>query len=196
MKQDLTKIVSKHTERTYYATYTHHLEHQHFKMRERIHKVVNMKIRIEISERNSEDEVIIRCHEITNQIQRIQDFIREQTSRMPSLTFYKGNQTYYFPLQDILFFETNSEMVYAHTKKEVFRIKLRLYELEEILPHPFIRVSKSTIVNISHVFTVNHNLTSSSLIEFQNSHKQVYASRRYYKSFMQRLNERSNYENE
>jgi Response regulator of the LytR/AlgR family len=153
-----------------------------------------MKIRIEISEQHTENEIVIRCHEITNQIQRIQDFIREQTSRIPNLTFYRDDQAYYFPLQDILFFETDSEVVYAHTKKEVFRIKLRLYELEEILPHSFIRVSKSTIVNIAYVFTVNRNLTSSSLIEFQNSHKQVYASRRYYKSFMQRLNERSNYE--
>jgi Response regulator of the LytR/AlgR family len=154
-----------------------------------------MKIRIEISEQNTEDEIVIRCHEITNQIQRIQDFIREQTSRIPNLTFYRDNQAYFFPLQDILFFETDSETVYAHTKKEVFRTKLRLYELEEILPHAFTRISKSTIINITHVFTVNRNLTSSSLIEFQNSHKQVYASRRYYKPFMQRLNERSNYEN-
>jgi len=155
-----------------------------------------MKVRIEISEQTSEDEIVIRCHEMTNQIQQIQNFIKEQTSRLPNLTFYKENQTYHFPLQDILFFETDSEMVYAHTKKEIFRIKLRLYELEDILPHPFIRISKSTIVNATHVFTVNRNLTSSSLIEFRNSHKQVYVSRRYYKLFMQRLNERSNYENE
>jgi len=154
-----------------------------------------MKIRIEISEQNTEDEIIIRCNQMTSQIQRIQDFVREQASRIPNLTFYKDNQSYFFPLQDILFFETDSEVVYAHTAKDAFRIKLRLYELEELLPHPFMRVSKSTIVNTMHIFTISRNLTSSTLIEFRNSHKQVYVSRHYYKSFMQRLNERSNYEN-
>jgi len=154
-----------------------------------------MNIRIEISEDITGDEIVIRCREVTNQIQKIQKLITEESASAPQLIFYKDNQEYYFPLKEILFFETSESVVYAHTRTDTYRIRLKLYELEDILPRTFVRISKSTIVNIDHIMMVNRNLTSSSLIQFYKSHKQVYASRRYYKILSQRLNERSSYEN-
>ena len=154
-----------------------------------------MNIRIEISENITDDEIIIRCAQVTNQIQKIQQLISEASADMPKITFYKDSEEYFFPLKNILFFETGDNTVYAHTRSDTYRIRLKLYELEDILPHSFVRISKSTIVNIGHIMMVNRNLTSSSLIEFYKSHKQVYVSRRYYKTLSQRLNERSSYEN-
>jgi len=154
-----------------------------------------MNIRIEISEDITGDEIVIRCREVTNQIQKIQKLITEESASAPQLIFYKDNQEYYFPLKEILFFETSESVVYAHTRTDTYRIRLKLYELEDILPRTFVRISKSTIANIDHIMMVNRNLTSSSLIQFYKSHKQVYASRRYYKILSQRLNERSSYEN-
>lgn len=154
-----------------------------------------MNIRIEISGEITEDEVVIRCREVTNQVQKIQKLISEESASAPQLIFYKDNQEYYFPLKEILFFETSQSIVFAHTWNDTFRIKLKLYELEDVLPRAFVRISKSTIVNIDHIMMVNRNLTSSSLIQFYKSHKQVYVSRRYYKALSLRLNERSSYEN-
>ena len=154
-----------------------------------------MNIRIEISENVAEDEIIIRCSQVTNQIQKIQKLISEASADIPQITFYKDNEEYFFSLKNILFFETSDNAVYAHTRSDTYRIRLKLYELEDLLPQSFIRISKSTIVNIVHIIMVNRNLTSSSLIEFYKSHKQVYVSRRYYKALSQRLNERSSYEN-
>lgn len=153
-----------------------------------------MNIRIEISDDIMDDEVVIRCRQITSEIQHIQQVITKEAASAPQLTFYKDQQEYYFPLKEILFFETSGDNVYGHTRNDVFRMKLRLYELEDILPRPFVRIAKSTIVNIDHIITVHRNLTSSSQIQFHKSHKQVYASRRYYKELSQRLKERSNYE--
>lgn len=150
-----------------------------------------MNIRIEISGDIADDEVIIRCRQVTDQIQKLQQLIAKESASVPKVTFYKNNKEYFFPLKDILFFETGENGVYAHTNADIYRIKLKLYELEEMLPRSFIRISKSTIVNIEHILVVNRNLTSSSLIQFYKSHKQVYASRRYYKALSQRLNERS-----
>lgn len=158
-------------------------------------EVDEMNIRIEISEDITVDEVVIRCREVTNQIQKIQKIITEESVSAPQLIFYKDNQEYYFPLKEILFFETSESTVFAHTRSDTFRIRLKLYELEDVLPRTFARISKSTIVNIDHIMMINRNLTSSSLIQFNHSHKQVYASRRYYKALSQRLKERSSYEN-
>lgn len=153
-----------------------------------------MKIRIEITDDLQEDEVIIRCRQIHDHVLNIQKRIAEEYADVPRLTFFKENTEYYFPLEDILFFETDQDCVYAHTRTDAFRIRFRLYELEDILPHFFVRISKSNIVNIRHILAVNRNLTASSQIQFNKSHKQVYVSRLYYKNLKARLDERSCYE--
>ncbi len=150
-----------------------------------------MKIRIETVEGLSEDEVIIRCGRVDDTIKRIHDYIKQQSLLQTGFTFYKQNQEYYFPLEEVLFFETDDERVYAHTADDAYQIKYRLYELEQLLPRCFVRASKSTIVNSRQVYSIDRNLTSSSLLKFINSHKQVYVSRHYYKQLKQRLNERT-----
>lgn len=153
-----------------------------------------MKLRIEIVDDLPEPEIVVRCGRVDDTIQKIQQFVTDQASGAPKLTFYKQNQEYYFPLTDVLFFETDGEYVYAHTAGDAYRIKYRLYELEEILPRVFMRASKSTIVNMNRIYSITHSLTSSSLVQFSDSHKQVYASRHYSGALRQRLNERSSYE--
>nr|WP_319489218.1 LytTR family DNA-binding domain-containing protein [uncultured Caproiciproducens sp.] len=150
-----------------------------------------MKIRIELVNDLDEDEVLIRCGRVDDTIQKIHQYILEQSSPGAKITFYKQNQEFYFPLDEVLFFETEGEHIYAHTADDAYLIKYRLYELEEILPKHFVRAAKSTIVNIMQVYSITRNLTASSLVQFINSHKQVYVSRYYYGELRQRLNERS-----
>ena len=146
-----------------------------------------MKIRIEFEENLSENEVIIKCSEIDNTIQKIQKAILDITSETQRLSFIKEDKEYYLSLDEILFFETNDNNVHAHTADETYRVKYRLYELEGILPYSFLRVSKSTILNSKNVFSINKSLTSSNIVQFYKSHKQVYVSRFYYKNLKQRL---------
>jgi DNA-binding LytR/AlgR family response regulator len=153
-----------------------------------------VKIRIELINDLAEDEVLIRCGRVDDTIQKIHQYILEQSLQNSKIIFYKENQEFYFPLDDILFFETEGEHIYAHTANDAYRIKYRLYELEEILPRNFVRAAKSTIVNMMQVYSITRNLTASSLVQFINSHKQVYVSRYYYQQLRQRLNERSSYE--
>lgn len=87
-----------------------------------------------------------------------------------------------------MFFETSERQVYAHTKNDVFVVKHRLYELEDILSGKFMRISKSTIVNLSHVYALTQSISGCS-IQFANTHKQVYVSRRYYKLLRERMKE-------
>jgi len=153
-----------------------------------------LKIRIELIDELSEPEVIIRCGRVDESIQKIQKFVQEQANSSSQMVFYKQNQEYYFPLAEVLFFETEGEQIFAHTANDSYRIKYRLYELEGQLPRNFIRASKSAIINIAQVYSIARNLASSSLMEFKNSHKHVYVSRHYYKYVRQRLTERSSYE--
>lgn len=150
-----------------------------------------MKIHIEIIDNNiEEDEIIIRCGRVDEKIRKIQQFIIEHNSSDNKFTFYKQNKEYYFPLDEVLFFETDGEGVYAHTTNDAYRIKYRLFELEEILPRQFIRAAKSSIVNTAKIYSITRNLTASSLINFINSHKSVYVSRYYYRELRKQMDER------
>lgn len=152
-----------------------------------------MKIRIEVDHDLNEDEIIIRCKSLNRQIQKVEQSIRD-FSKTPGICFYQKDVEYYISLDEILFFETEGTMMLAHTVDEVYQVKYRLYELEELLPSYFLRVAKSTILNIHHIYSINKNITASSIVEFNKSHKQVYVSRMYYKILKQRLAERRNYE--
>ncbi len=149
-----------------------------------------MKIRIDVEQNLAEDEVVIRCKEVTPQIVQIQKVIAEQIAQKQQMIFFQGEKEYYFSLDEILFFETEDGRINAHTQNDVFQVKYRLYELEEMLPASFVRVAKSTIVNIKYIRSITKSLASASEIEFVGSHKQVYVSRNYYKALKYKLEER------
>ena len=144
-----------------------------------------VKLRIEVSDEWPEDEVIIRCSSVNETVQKIQTYIQSMTT--PKLTFYKGNQEFYLTLEEILFFETEGEQVYAHTRNDAYRVRHRLYELETMLSPAFVRAAKGTIVNTTHIYAINRNLTASSQIQFTGTHKHVYVSRYYYKALKERM---------
>ena len=137
-----------------------------------------------------EDEVIIRCSELNENVTNIQAMLKEMLSHSKRVTFYRGETEYYLSLEEILFFETEESGICAHTADNIYNVKYKLYELEEVLPGYFMRVSKSTILNTNHIYSITHSLSSSSRVEFQNTHKQVYVSRYYYKPLKIKLLEK------
>ena len=149
-----------------------------------------MKIRIDISEEISENEVIIRSSSLTPEIMQLQDLIKQAMEQKQNIVFYKGDTRVYFPLEEILFFETDQEGISAHTINDCYQIKYRLYELEDMLPRYFMRISKSTILNTQKIFSIDKNLYASSVVTFRDTHKQVYVSRHYYKPLIEIMEER------
>jgi len=100
-----------------------------------------MKVRIEIDEKLTEDEVLIRCSRLDEKAQKVYETLQEITKETKRIIFYKGNTEFYFPLENILFFETTDNCVSAHTVDSIYQTEYRLYELEEMLPGFFMRVS-------------------------------------------------------
>lgn len=149
-----------------------------------------MRVKIEMDASLAEDEVLIRCRELTEEITTIQRAVCDTANASEKFTFYKGNTEYYLMLNEILFFETDGSGISAHTKADAYQTRYKLYELEDILPGFFMRVSKSTILNTNHIYSINRNLTSSSAVAFYNTHKQVYVSRYYYKPLISKLEEK------
>ena len=151
-----------------------------------------MKIRIEFDENLIENEVVIRCKSIDEEVTNVQQAIALASCKSQKFIFYKEETEYYVSLDEILFFETDGTGISAHTAKEIFETRQKLYELERILPGYFLRISKSAICNTDRIYSITKGISSNSVIEFQNTHKQVYVSRRYYKPLKALLEEKRN----
>ena len=146
-----------------------------------------MKVRIELDPQMDEPEMIIRAPRLTEDVARLQQLILEQ--KMTPLTFYKDRSEYFVDVSEILFFETDGEKIYGHTKEEAYEVRQKLYELEEILPIAFCRISKSTIVNTKQIYAIEKSFSGTSTVNFYQTHKQVHVSRHYYQLLKELLKE-------
>ena len=148
-----------------------------------------MKLNIELDDTLAADALRVTAHPDNAALSHITKLLTALKSD-PQLTFLREERAYFFPVGDVLFFETQRDAVVAHTTREIYAVKETLAKLEDILPHTFLRVSKSAIANTAHIFSISRNLTATSLIEFANTHKQIYVSRRYYRQLHDLLEQR------
>lgn len=149
-----------------------------------------MKVKIEIDGDLPEEEVIIRCRQMDESILKLQAAVMDADGGDRCISLKQEDTLVFTPLKDILFFETEGKTVRAHTGNKLFNTEYKLYELEEMLPGYFMRISKSTIVNLNYIYSITRNLTASSVVEFTGSAKKVYVSRNYYKALIERLGEK------
>ncbi|MBK2403155.1 LytTR family DNA-binding domain-containing protein [Erysipelothrix sp. strain 2 (EsS2-6-Brazil)] len=144
-----------------------------------------MKIKVIINPK-LEDDVVLECREMTPQIEKLIKNLETQSIHAS----HRGKDISINP-NDICFFETEDDAVYAHTARDSFRTHYRLYELESSLPSSFMRASKSTIVNLNQIDSIERNITSSRSVQFYGSHKITYVSRMYFQQIKKRLKEES-----
>jgi DNA-binding LytR/AlgR family response regulator len=146
-----------------------------------------MKIKIDIDHGAAEIEVVIKCSEVTDEVVKLQNAVLSALADDSKLQFTKNGKEYYLTANHILFFEATGGKTYAHTAVDVYETKLKLYELESILPHNFVRVSKSAIICTDRILSIAKNITGPSVVEFSGSHKKISVSRQYFNILRDRL---------
>lgn len=149
-----------------------------------------MKVKIDIVEGLEEEEVIIRCAELNDFCIGLQNYLSKQNNGKRCLLLSDQGTDFFIPMEEIFFFETEGREIRAHTADKIFFCGYKLYELEEMLPGSFMRISKSTIANLDRIYSITRNLTASSMVEFKGSRKKTMVSRSYYKLLLERLNAR------
>jgi len=147
-----------------------------------------MKVRVEVSQ-DGEEEIVIRCKKIDERTEMIRDIIENVAKSKRELLLYIGNTEYYVAKDDILFFEASEGRVFAHTKDSMLRTTYKLFELEDIMPSYFVRISKSVIANVKVISSLSRELTGNGKITFKSSEKYAYFSRAYYKSLKDKIDE-------
>ncbi len=108
-----------------------------------------MKITIHDCSPDEEEEIIIRCRSVDNQLLRL---IYSLKAGREKLTVSKEDKLFQVQISDIYYFEAVDNRVFAYMEKDVYDTRHKLYELEERLKNTdFFRASKSTIINLAKV---------------------------------------------
>ena len=93
----------------------------------------SLKVKIEIDPDIKDCEVTIRCAEVDSSVLGIQKLITEAGSMRGQISFFKDDAEFFFPVNNVLFFETDGGHIWAHTANDEFEVGYKLYELEELL---------------------------------------------------------------
>ena len=132
-----------------------------------------------------EPEVLeIRCHRISDDVQEIISFVK---SRQGQLSAVKDGQSIEVPLIDIFYAESVDNRVFIYTAKESYEVRLKLYELEEMMKgRSFLRVKKSMLLNLMKVKSIKPALSGRYSAILKNG-EEVVISRKYVANLKQTL---------
>ncbi len=150
-----------------------------------------MKLRIEIDDTVSEEEIVIRCNSLNEETLSLQQRLSDVLQNRLQLNVYKNDKQCFVRVDEIIFLESANNIVAVHTKDAVYETKEKLYELEGLLGRSFMRVSKSVILNMNEVRAIRKNIAGPSEVEFKGSVKTVFASRKFINELFNRMEEKS-----
>ena len=136
-----------------------------------------MKVKVDVSQQYKESYVEIHTDKITDDIQRIIDLLNSGDSPIVGLrneedmVILKPEEIYMIRIED------GDTIVY--TQNQQYRSRKRLYELSEQLGNRFMQISKSTLINLSYIDSIEPGFTGL-LLKLRNGNKD-YVSRTYLK---------------
>lgn len=136
-----------------------------------------MKVSIRKIRKKEEEQVIIECVEITSQIRDIHSYCMTKGMELSGLS--GGQHMQRFPLEDVYYFEAVDEKVFACTGKQVYEMKMRLYEAEHAYgENHFVRCSKSVVLNLMLLDSISPALNGRFFAHMKNGEK-LMISRQY-----------------
>ena len=108
-----------------------------------------MKITILEKQPGEEDELILKCDSLDENLTKL---INQFKCGKGKMNFYKDGKIVFVEPEDVLYYESVDDTVFAYTKDCVYETKSKLYQLENDLPaNVFFRANKAVIVNLDKI---------------------------------------------
>jgi len=144
-----------------------------------------MKVDLFFSRDISEPHAEIHTNELTDNIQQAITLL-EDDSKMDMLAVKKGKDISFLNFDEIFMIRVEDKQVNVYTQEDKYLIKKALYQVEESLNPSFVRISKTTIVNIKKIDRVAPSLKGMMFIMLKNGLKDN-ISRKYLPDFKRTL---------
>ena len=144
-----------------------------------------MKLNLFVSRDIEEPHADIHTNELTDNVSKAINIL-ESEDQSEMLAVRKGSDITLLELKDIFMFRVEEKQVKVYTENKEYVIKKPLYQVEENLSTDFVRISKTTIVNLKKIERVAPSLKGMMFIQLKNGLKDN-ISRKYLSDFKNAL---------
>ena len=143
-----------------------------------------MKVSIDISAEYKEPFAVIHTDKVTEEIQRIVDVLG--TNETPITALQNEDNIVVLQPKDIYMVRVEDGDTIIYGAKQRYRSRKRLYELAQQLGSQFMQISKTTLINLSYVDSIEPGFSGTLLLKLKNGNKD-YVSRKYLPEFKKYL---------
>ena len=142
-----------------------------------------MKVKLRISDEIQEPYAVIYSDSLTDEISRAVMFL-ENTGKL--ITAEENGRILILQPEEIFMVRIENERTIIYCQKDKYLSSKRLYQLEEQLGKGFMKISKSTVINLSHIKCVEPSFKGMMNLVMKNGCKD-YISRKYLPNFKKYL---------
>jgi len=151
---------------------------------------MDFEVDTNISKEYKSIKVLITAPELNEQVQSILNNLSTVCENRNKIVAKKNNELFLLKTNDILYFYSDEKYIYAKTRDESYRVKQKMYELEEILPNnKYVRISSAYIINIDKTISFDIGQIGSLYAKMEDG-KKLEVSKRRIKEVKNFLNER------
>lgn len=143
-----------------------------------------MKVRVDISPEYKEPVAVIHTDRVTEDIRRIIDLLG--TSDTPVTALQNEEDIVVLKPGDIYMVRVEEGDTMIYGAKQKYRSRKRLYELAEQLGKQFMQISKTTLINLSYMDSIEPGFSGTLQLKLKNGNKD-YVSRKYLPEFKKYL---------
>ncbi|MCR5500497.1 MAG: LytTR family transcriptional regulator DNA-binding domain-containing protein [Acetatifactor sp.] len=149
-----------------------------------------MRIIFESPKDFEEDTIIVRC---VSPDPRLVSILRSFETAQDGIVAFQDDKIVRIQYQDIFYFESIDEHIFAYCTTDVYEVKKKLFELEELLsPLDFVRCSKSLVVNMEKIDYLSPLFSGKLEAHLKNGEKLV-ISRKYVQNLRAKLGVQEEY---
>ena len=135
-----------------------------------------MKVKIQVEPAIPEDYVEFHVRQVTEEVSKLAEIIEKHDSVLTGTDQY--DRTVMIQPDEIVALHAEKKWCRIFTETADYSCRKRLYELEEILGPEYMRISKSIIVNVRKIESVEAVFNGMMLLHMKNGSKE-YVSRTY-----------------
>ena len=143
-----------------------------------------MKVSVDISPEYKEPYAVIHTARVTDEIQRIIDVLG--TGDTPITALQNEEDIIVLQPKDIFMVRVEDGDTIIYGAKQKYRSRKRLYELADQLGKQFMQISKTTLINLSYMDSIEPGFSGTLLLKLKNGNKD-YVSRKYLPEFKKYL---------
>lgn len=143
-----------------------------------------MKIHLMINSELEETEIHIHAKEYNEQIEKLMKQL--QNTQVMAIDGYIQQEIHMVKISDIYTIYAEGAKVFLQTDEQEFETKRKLYTFEEQFAKDFVRVSKSALVNINKISSIQLGVIGTTQLLLDNE-VSLHVSRKYLKDLKRHL---------